>query len=66
VIVTSSSLFAWLIKQWKTRTEAGRFTQKKDVVRGGIICWGLGVVTTLLFAPKSGQELRGDISNQAG
>jgi gas vesicle protein len=46
--------------------ESGKVYTKKDVIRGGIIGWGLGVVTTLLFAPKSGQELRGDISYQAG
>lgn len=39
---------------------------KKDVIRGGIIGWGLGVATTLLLAPKSGKELRGDISYQVG
>jgi gas vesicle protein len=45
---------------------SGKVYTKKDVIRGGIIGWGLGVVTTLLFAPKSGKELRGDISYQAG
>ena len=39
---------------------------KKDVIKGGIIGWGLGVATTILFAPKSGKELRGDISYQVG
>lgn len=39
---------------------------KRDVIRGGIIGWGLGVATTLLLAPKSGKELRGDISYQVG
>ena len=39
---------------------------KKDVITGGMIGWALGVATTMFFAPKSGKELRGDITYQVG
>jgi gas vesicle protein len=39
---------------------------KKDVITGGMIGWALGVATTVFFAPKSGKELRGDITYQVG
>ncbi|GAA3401344.1 YtxH domain-containing protein [Paenibacillus hodogayensis] len=37
----------------------------KDFILGAIVGGVLGAVTALLFAPKSGKELRADISTQA-
>ncbi|MBR3119892.1 MULTISPECIES: YtxH domain-containing protein [Oceanobacillus] len=50
----------------KNSKESDKVYTKKDVIRGGIIGWGIGVATTLLLAPKSGKELRGDITYQVG
>jgi gas vesicle protein len=37
----------------------------KDLLVGAVVGGLLGAVTALLFAPKSGRELRADISEQA-
>jgi gas vesicle protein len=36
----------------------------KDLLTGAVVGGLLGAVTALLFAPKSGKELRSDIANQ--
>lgn len=36
----------------------------KDLLTGAVVGGVLGAVTALLFAPKSGKELRSDIANQ--
>ncbi|WP_339227017.1 YtxH domain-containing protein [Oceanobacillus sp. FSL K6-2867] len=53
-------------EEQENRNSSDKAYTKKDVIRGGIIGWGVGVATTLLLAPKSGKELRGDITYQVG
>lgn len=36
----------------------------KDLLVGAVIGGAVGAITALLFAPKSGKELRGDIAQQ--